>query len=106
VKGANAETAGFEYWSLGKSADKKRSNPFGYAAAALSKNAKGDAPINETFVAFVEHEARTAIALWITGNEPFTAKLKPDYAVYDDYDQLMRLDEWRGQGSWQEGDDG
>jgi ATP-dependent helicase/nuclease subunit B len=33
---------------------------------------------------------------WLTGNEPFTAKLNPAYAPYGDYDQLMRLEEWYG----------
>ena len=33
---------------------------------------------------------------WLTGAEPFTAKLHPEYAPYGDYDQLMRLDEWYG----------
>ena len=33
---------------------------------------------------------------WLTGAEPFTAKLHPIYAPYGDYDQLMRLDEWYG----------
>ena len=33
---------------------------------------------------------------WLTGDEPFTAKLNPAYAPYGDYDQLMRLEEWYG----------
>ena len=33
---------------------------------------------------------------WLTGEEPFTAKLHPAYAPYGDYDQLMRLEEWYG----------
>ena len=33
---------------------------------------------------------------WLTGSEPFTAKLNPAYAPYGDYDQLMRLEEWYG----------
>ena len=37
-----------------------------------------------------------AAAKWLTGDEPFTAKLHPEYAPYGDYDQLMRLDEWYG----------
>ena len=38
----------------------------------------------------------TAANMWLTGSEPFTAKLHPEYAPYGDYDQLMRLDEWYG----------
>ena len=37
-----------------------------------------------------------AAAKWLTGDEPFTAKLNPAYAPYGDYDQLMRLEEWYG----------
>ena len=33
---------------------------------------------------------------WLSGSEPFTAKLNPAYAPYGDYDQLMRLEEWYG----------
>ena len=33
---------------------------------------------------------------WLTGDEAFTAKLVPEYASYEDYDQLMRQDEWYG----------
>ena len=33
------------------------------------------------------------------GEEPFTARLNPDLPGYNDYDQLMRLDEWQGRGS-------
>ena len=35
-----------------------------------------------------------AITRWIAGNDPFTARLNLDVPVYNDYDQLMRLDEW------------
>ena len=37
-----------------------------------------------------------AVQKWLTGGEPFTAKLNPAYAPYGDYDQLMRLEEWYG----------
>ena len=39
---------------------------------------------------------REAIARWLLGSEPFTARLNPDLPGYSDYDQLMRLDEWQG----------
>ena len=48
---------------------------------------------------FVER-ARTVFAeaaeRWLTGDEPFVAKLNPEYAPYAEYDQLMRRDEWYG----------
>ena len=39
-----------------------------------------------------------AIDKWIKGDEPFTARLNPDLGGYNDYDQLMRLDEWQARG--------
>jgi ATP-dependent helicase/nuclease subunit B len=41
-------------------------------------------------------QAEVAISNWILGNTPFTAKLHPEFALYGDYDQLMRLQEWNG----------
>ena len=38
-----------------------------------------------------ERNFAAAAARWLTGEEPFTAKLHPEYAPYGDYDQLMRL---------------
>ena len=45
----------------------------------------------ESYAAFA-----AAAQKWLTGTEPFTAKLNPAYAPYGDYDQLMRLEEWYG----------
>jgi ATP-dependent helicase/nuclease subunit B len=48
---------------------------------------------------FLEHAYANfadAVRKWLTGSEPFTAKLNPAYAPYGDYDQLMRLEEWYG----------
>jgi len=48
---------------------------------------------------FLEHANANfgeAVRRWLTGSEPFTAKLNPAYAPYGDYDQLMRLEEWYG----------
>jgi ATP-dependent helicase/nuclease subunit B len=50
----------------------------------------------DEFLATTEEFLRDAIARWLKGNEPFTARLEPDIAGYNDYDQLMRLDEWIG----------
>lgn len=80
--------AAFEYWSLAKKAGR-----LGFVASPVGgKN--GLDPSDFTAVA-----ARNFIAAagkWLTGDEPFTAKLHPEYAPYGDYDQLMRLDEWYG----------
>jgi ATP-dependent helicase/nuclease subunit B len=48
------------------------------------------------FLAHAEAHFRRAAGKWLTGTEPFTAKLNPAYAPYGDYDQLMRLEEWYG----------
>ncbi len=48
---------------------------------------------------FLDHARRNfaeAAGKWLTGDEPFTAKLNPAYAPYGDFDQLMRLEEWYG----------
>jgi ATP-dependent helicase/nuclease subunit B len=48
---------------------------------------------------FLDHAYRNfaeAAQKWLTGTEPFTARLNPAYAPYGDYDQLMRLEEWYG----------
>ncbi len=78
----------FEYWSLAKDKDAfgKRSSPV---------SGKDALPADQ----FLAHSARvfqTAADRWLTGSEPFTAKLVPEYAPYEDYDQLMRRDEWYG----------
>ncbi len=100
VKEARGEVGGYEYWSLAK-----KDGSFGYSAAPFANSPKPDEPDAETFAAFADAKAGEAIKNWILGDAPFTAKLKPDYAVYADYDQLMRLDEWIGQASWSEADD-
>ena len=61
---------------------------------ARSAGAAGSMPSDFSTAAarnFIEAAGR-----WLTGSEPFTAKLQPEYAPYGDYDQLMRLDEWYG----------
>ena len=101
VKEAAGMVGDYEYWSLAKSKD----GDFGYSATPFAKSPKPGQPDAATFVSFADAKAREAIGERILGTAPFTAKLKPDYAVYDDYDQLMRLDEWVGGASWNEVDD-
>ena len=52
----------------------------------------------ENFVAHAASVFADAAELWLIGDEPFTAKLHPEYAPYGEYDQLMRLQEWYGRG--------
>ena len=79
------EPQAHEYWSLTKDRDR-----FG---KRVSPDAKMGA---EEFLAHAERHFRDAAGKWLTGDEPFTAKLNPAYAPYGDYDQLMRLEEWYG----------
>ena len=75
----------FEYWSLIRDR-----GTFGKCVRA-DKDMAGGEFLDLAFRTFAEAAAR-----WLTGSEPFTAKLNPAYAPYGDYDQLMRLEEWYG----------
>jgi ATP-dependent helicase/nuclease subunit B len=88
IKQVGGKAMGFEYWSLAKNKD----GGFGLIKSPVSD--KGIAAAD--FIPFALKEAREAIESWIIGTEPFTAKLHPEYALYGDYDQLMRLAEWYG----------
>jgi ATP-dependent helicase/nuclease subunit B len=73
-----------EYWSLAKHDRKDQRgfvDPLGPAAIILEE---------------ARRHFSEAAARWLTGDEPFTAKLQPRFARYGDYDQLMRLEEWLG----------
>jgi ATP-dependent helicase/nuclease subunit B len=74
-----------EYWSLAKQYGK-----FGYRRSPDGDEG-ADAFVERAFAQFAD-----AAAKWLLGVEPFEAKLHPAYAPYEDYDQLMRLEEWYG----------
>ena len=83
--GVKGEAGAHEYWSLAK-----KSGRLGYRQAPDAEEGPS---------AFVERayaQFREAAQKWLLGLEPFHAKLNPAYAPYDDYDQLMRLEEWYG----------
>lgn len=82
----------FEYWSLARSA---RTGGFGYVDSPVDPKKKEPIPADE-FVDIAAHHFAEAVRAWLTGEEPFTAKLVPEYAPYAEYDQLMRRDEWYG----------
>ncbi len=92
--GMIAEAGGFEnvaeaptqleYWSLAKH-DRKDQRGFVEEIGPA-----------EHILAEARHHFTEAAARWLTGNDPFTAKLQPRFARYGDYDQLMRLEEWLG----------
>ena len=92
-KDITGEPHAFEYWSLAK---RKRGDGFGYREEPIKEGRKRSGLPREEFVAVTQDYLIEAITRWITGDEPFTAKLNPDLPSYNEYDQLMRLDEWYG----------
>ena len=86
--GIEGVPACFEYWSLAKKAGK-----LGFVASPVAGR---NAIPPEDFTTLAARNFIAAAEKWLTGEEPFTAKLHPEYAPYGDYDQLMRLDEWYG----------
>jgi ATP-dependent helicase/nuclease subunit B len=84
-EGVSGTPQAHEYWSLSRS-----KKGFGDCIAP-DRNVGAD-----DFLAHAEQHFTAAAAKWLTGEEPFTAKLHPAYAPYGDYDQLMRLEEWYG----------
>ena len=87
--GIGGEPARFEYWSLGKKKDQ-----FGYCCEPIREGAKKSGVPREEFLDITAAYLRQAIEAWIKGDTPFTARLNLDVATYNDYDQLMRLEEW------------
>jgi len=84
-EGISGDPDAFEYWSL-----TRHKGSFGKLMCPDKDMEPGE---------FLEHAGTNfaeAARRWLTGDEPFTAKLNPAYAPYGDYDQLMRLEEWYG----------
>lgn len=84
-KAVQGEAGAHEYWSLAK-----KNGKLGYRQSPDSD----DGP--EAFIERAYTYFATAADKWLLGDEPFPAKLNPAYAHYEDYDQLMRLEEWYG----------
>ncbi len=79
----------FEHWSQGRI----KSDPYGYVKSALVKEGPASEP--EFFADFAMSFFNDVLDQYLLGDEPFIAKLHPDYA-FSDYDHLMRYEEWRG----------
>jgi len=93
--GISGDASRFEYWSLAKSAKRKNDiAPFGYIETPMPEGSKRGGIPAEEFLPETHRYLDDALDRWILGRDPFTARLNPDLAVYADYDQLMRLDEW------------
>jgi ATP-dependent helicase/nuclease subunit B len=84
-KGIQGEAAAHEYWSLAK-----KNGKIGYRQSPDSE----DGP--EAFVERAYAQFAAAVSEYLLGLKEFEAKLSPAYAPYEDYDQLMRLEEWYG----------
>ena len=87
--GVAGDVAEFEYWSLA------RNGTGGFGSVKSPVGGRGQIA-KEDFVARAKDIFAEAAGRWLTGSAPFTAKLSPEYAPYEDYDQLMRRDEWYG----------
>ncbi len=92
-EGLQGAPEGYEYWSLGK-AKSDNAHGFGYIDVPLKVGRKTSGVTPEEFLPTTAGKLGDAIARFITGSAPFTARENPDYPAYDTYDQLMRLDEW------------
>ena len=79
----------FEYWSLAKKKDQ-----FGYWVEPIRDGNKRSGVPRDEFLGLTADFLREAIDAWIKGGTPFTARLNLDIGGYNDYDQLMRLEEW------------
>ena len=90
------EAGAFEYWSLTKS--DKSGTGFGKRTSPILGELGRTGVRFEEFLDTTAAYLSDAIARWIKGSEPFTAQLNPDLAMFNDYDQLMRLDEWQARG--------
>ena len=86
-EGVTGEPEAFEYWSLIRDR-----GGFGKCVRA-DKDLKEGEFLDRAYRSFADVAVK-----WLSGDEPFTAKLNPAYAPYGDYDQLMRLEEWYGRG--------
>lgn len=84
-EGVSGDPEVFEYWSL-----TRHKGSFGRLMRPDKEMGSAE------FLAHAYDHFAEAAAKWLTGIEPFTAKLNPAYAPYGDYDQLMRLEEWYG----------
>ncbi|WP_375250325.1 double-strand break repair protein AddB [Sphingomonas sp.] len=89
--GIAGQATAFEYWSLAKKGD-----TFGSVASPADPAGKGGRIVTADFVRAARDSFAEAAARWLSGDEPFTAKLHPEFAPYAEYDQLMRRDEWYG----------
>ena len=87
----DGQARGFEYWSLAKFKE-----GFGRVVSPVDPEGARDRIRTDEFTMRAAAQFVEAARTWLTGDEPFTAKLVPEHAPYAEYDQLMRRDEWYG----------
>ncbi|MDP1026317.1 double-strand break repair protein AddB [Sphingomonas sp. KR1UV-12] len=90
-EGVRGTAGAFEYWSLARGRD-----GIGFLDSPCDPEGKRDRIVTDRFTAIAAHNFAEVAGRWLTGTEPFVAKLVPEYAPYAEYDQLMRRDEWYG----------
>jgi ATP-dependent helicase/nuclease subunit B len=94
------DPARFEYWSLGKA---RKEGGFGYQESPMKEGGATTGLPPEDYLPFHTDKLAEAIGKYINGHEPFRARENPDYKGYNEYDQLMRLEEWLVRLTEQEG---
>ncbi|WP_343347272.1 double-strand break repair protein AddB [Sphingomicrobium sp. XHP0239] len=81
---AGTDPVALEYWKFAK-----KGQDFGERMSATKDDIADYLAQTEAMMTRLAED-------YLTGNEPFVAKLNPAFAPYGDYDQLMRLEEWYG----------
>ncbi len=94
--GVHGEATAFEYWSLARDSRSKCESGFGFVETPLRTGGKRSGMEPDKFLPEALRFLDEALDDWILGSRGFTARLNPDAKVYNQYDQLMRLDEWLG----------
>lgn len=85
----------FEYWTM-KKCDGKSDYGYGEIVTPILEGRKTTGLPRDEFVSTITQFFNETVNAYILGAEPFIAKLNPQYNDYDEYDQLMRLEEWHG----------
>jgi ATP-dependent helicase/nuclease subunit B len=81
----------FEYWSLGRA---KKDDGFGYQQTPMKEGNARTGILPQEYLPFHADKLALAIREYIKGTRPFAARENPDYKGYNEFDQLMRLEEW------------
>ena len=86
-----AQVADFSYWTF-----RRKDGDWGSVAPIVDEDGAHKRLLPDEPVALARERFRALATAYLTGEEPFVAKLRPQWARGTDYDQLMRLAEWWG----------